>query len=173
MIKFTDIIPGGPWAQEETVQEQSNPGLSGYGTLSPCRSTGLLYQQVLTPQVPPETEMGSWLGKPLSSLAESWEATKLKAAFIHQDITLHDFCFPWLRLSLLQSRSKQRFLFLYFTTNLIQAWMLSLFMNWPSLLLLVCKKPDLPQVYKLMLLSGSAQAPELFILLPLVRVSLR
>lgn len=60
MIKFTDIIPGGPWAQEEVVQEQSNPAISGYGTLSPCRSTGPLYQQVLTPQVPPETaEMGT------------------------------------------------------------------------------------------------------------------
>lgn len=58
MIKFTGIIPGGPWAQEEMVQEQSNPVLSGYGRLSPRRSTGLLCPQVLTPQVSPETEMG-------------------------------------------------------------------------------------------------------------------
>lgn len=92
MIKFTDIIPGGPWAQEEMVQEQSNPALSGYGTLSPCHSTGLLYQQVLTPQVLPETEMGSWLGKLLTALAESSEKSELKADFIHQDITsiFHD-----------------------------------------------------------------------------------
>lgn len=59
MIKFTDIIPGGPWTLEEMVQEQFNPALSGYGTLSPHRSTGLLYQQVLTPQVPPETAVGT------------------------------------------------------------------------------------------------------------------
>lgn len=71
MIKFTDIIPGGPWAQEEVVQEQSNPAISGYGTLSPCRSTGPLYQQVLTPQVPPETaEMGTWLKELLTGWAE-------------------------------------------------------------------------------------------------------
>lgn len=91
MIKFADIIPGGPWAQEEVVQEQSNPAISGYGTLSPCRSTGPLYQQVLTPQVPPETEMDTWL-ELLTDLAESSEKGELTADFIHQLVTsvFHD-----------------------------------------------------------------------------------
>lgn len=56
MIKFADIIPGGPWAQEEVDQEGPNPALSGYAELSPRRSAGLLYQQVLTPPVLLETE---------------------------------------------------------------------------------------------------------------------
>lgn len=42
MIKFTNIIPGGPWAQEEVDQERSNPALSGYAKLPPRRSAGLL-----------------------------------------------------------------------------------------------------------------------------------
>lgn len=42
MIKFTGIIPGGPWAQEGLSQEQSNSALSGYGAFLPHRSPGLL-----------------------------------------------------------------------------------------------------------------------------------
>lgn len=98
MIKFTAIIPGGPWAQEEVVEEQSNPAISGYGTLSPCRSTGPLYQQVLTPQVPPETEMGTWLGELLTGLAESSCKGGVDGGFIHQHIISHNFYFPWLHL---------------------------------------------------------------------------
>lgn len=65
MIKLTDLIHGGP-----QVLKHSNPVISGYGALSPCCSTGPLYQQVLTPQVPPETEMGTWLGELLTGLTE-------------------------------------------------------------------------------------------------------
>lgn len=153
MIKFTDIIPGGPWAQEEMVQEQSNPALSGYGTLSPCCSTGLLYQQVLTPQVPPETEMGSWLGKLLTTLAESSEKSELKADFRSQNI-----------IELIKAITVFISLFYYISQFLILPWMF--FINCSSVLfsVLVCKKLDPPQVYKLILLSGSTQALELFIL---------
>lgn len=69
------------------VQEQSNPGLSGYGTPSPRRSTGPLYQQVLTPQVPPETEMGTRLEDLLAGSAERGVA----GGFIRQCIALHNF----------------------------------------------------------------------------------
>lgn len=65
MKKLTDLIHGGP-----QVLKHSNPVISGYGALSPCCSTGPLYQQVLTPQVPPETEMGTWLGELLTGLTE-------------------------------------------------------------------------------------------------------
>ncbi|CAJ1085403.1 hypothetical protein KUCAC02_013106 [Xyrichtys novacula] len=46
MIKFMAIIPCCPWAQEEAVQEKSNPAISGYGTPSLCRSTGLCISSV-------------------------------------------------------------------------------------------------------------------------------
>lgn len=91
MIKLTDLIPGSPWSQEEVVQEQTNPVVSGYGTLSPCRSTGPLYQQVLTPQVPTETEMGTLLGELLTSMHECPKRGLLTAGFIHRRVTLPYF----------------------------------------------------------------------------------
>ncbi len=167
-IKFTDIIPVGPWAQEEMVQERSNPAISGYEMPSPCHSTAPLYQQVLTPQVPTETEMGTWLAKLLTGSAES----SRKAGFIHPLCTTSVST----RVSQISLEQIKVTLFTTFVFVSLNIQIPDFTMNdhlfcW--LFQCCVKKLDLPLVYKLILLNGSTQGPELFILLLLVRVSLR